>query len=90
MGVHDMANPATQGGRPDGVRSERSLYAVPGVEPRVEHELQTGLDSVVAFADFCLFLAGEAVAERAGELARLAEDLYGDTVASLRGDRPTQ
>jgi|1186.fasta_scaffold384512_2 hypothetical protein len=90
MGGVSMANAARHGERPDGSRSDRGLYAVPGVEPRIENELQAGLDSVVAFADFCLFLAGDAADERARELARLAEDLYGETVALLRGALPGQ
>jgi hypothetical protein len=85
-----MANAARHGDRADGVRSERSLYAVPGVEPRIENELQAGLDSVVAFADFCMFLAGNEADGRARELARLAEDLYGETVSSLRGASPAE
>jgi hypothetical protein len=85
-----MGSAARHGDRADTGHADRGLYAVPGVEPRVENELQAGLDAVVAFADFCMFLAGDAADRRARDLAQLAEDLYGETVASLRGALPGQ
>ena len=64
------------------------LYAVPGVESRVQQELADQFDAVVAFADFCTFLTSTRASHHADQLVDLARALYDETVADLSRSRP--
>lgn len=47
-------------------------------------QLLAELDSAVEFADHCGFLGGDRMRSRAEELVEMAQQLYDDTLSSLR------
>ena len=63
------------------------LYAVTGVESRVQDELAVQLDNAVAFADFCTFLTSGRVSDQADQMIRLAQILYAETTEGLSRSR---
>jgi hypothetical protein len=54
------------------------------IDASVRRQLQAELESVLAFADYCQFLGQERLGARAGELARVAQTLYEETLACLQ------
>jgi len=81
-------NTAKQVSGIDSGPADRRLYAVPGVESRLQRELEEQLESVVAFADFCTFLTSNRVSERAEQLLDLARSLHAETTDDLQRSRP--
>ena len=76
-GLADQAPPKSQ-----------PLYAVQGVESRLQRELAEQLDSVVAFADLCTCLTSDRLSDTAERLRELALSLHAETTEDLRRSRP--
>ena len=83
-----MESAAYETGLVDAPPTSTRLYSVPETKPTVHQELATQLDSAVEFADFCAFLTQDRVADRAEQLASLAQALYEETVEELRRSGP--
>jgi hypothetical protein len=60
------------------------LYPVRGVPGTVHEELCFQLDTAVAFADYCVFLAAGAGSDLAAQLVGAAQELYVETMDVLR------
>jgi hypothetical protein len=59
------------------------------VDFAVRRQLRLELDSAVAFADYCSYLGGGALAGQAEQFVAMAESLYEATVASLHPRPPS-
>lgn len=60
------------------------LYPVRGVPVMVQAELRLQLETAVAFADYCVFLAAGAGSGQAAQIVDRAEALYVETMHVLR------
>lgn len=73
---------AAVGGGAEGAASRKARADLDRLDASVRRQLQTELESALAFADYCCFLGREQVRSCAEELVSIAQRLYDETLSS--------